>query len=385
MNKFYDLRTFDNVEYINRERVAALIKEQMLPTIFQGTIENSAVLRMADKLPDMTTAQTRIALLDALPLAYFLDADEAQKATTVMKWKNKYINAAEIAVIVPFSQSAADDTDYNLVEQVTPRLIEAAGRTIDQAIIFGTGKPTMWPKGLVEQAADAGAVVDNPTNLYDDILGIGGIISKVEASGYETTGHIGAIGMKAALRGLKDNENRPLFLTSMQQPGNYTLDGASIYFPKNGAFDDTKAQLITGDWSQLKYAMRQDATIDVFTEGVIQNPDGSIAYNLMQNDMFAIRMVMRLGWEIPNPINGLNQGESRFPFAVLKGALSRGVSYAAPSGTAIAPAAAAPTAEQLNAMTVDQIKAYAAGSGIAVTAKTKDAIVAEVLAAKANG
>ncbi len=37
----------------------------------------------------------------------------------------------------------------------------------------------------------------------------------------------------------------------------------------------------------------------------------------MQNDMKAIRMVIRLGWDIFNPLNAINEDEAtRFPFAV---------------------------------------------------------------------
>lgn len=385
---FYDLRTFgENVPYVNREKIAALIKEELLPEIIQGTVEQSTVLRMGRRLQDMTTAQTRMPILDALPMAYFLQAEDGRKQTTTMEWKNKFINAEELAVIVPFSQSAADDTDYSLLDQITPRLVEAAGKTIDQAVLFGVNKPVAWPDGIVNQAETAGAVVSNPTNLYTDLLGIGGIMSKVEASGYDPNGHVAAIGVKAALRGLLDAQGRPLFVESMQSPGNFVLAGSSIYFPKNGAFDDSKALIITGDWNQLVYAIRQDVTIDVFTEGVVQNPDGSIAYNLMQNDMFAVRMVMRLGWEIPNPINGLNQTETRFPFALLKGSLSRGVSYNAPSGTAVAPvsSAASYTAADLNGMTVDSIKALASGLGYSITKSTKADIINEFVSQQAKG
>ena len=91
-----------------------------------------------------------------------------------------------------------------------------------------------------------------------------------------------------------------------------------MYFPNNGTFDKTKAQIITGDFSQLVYAMRQDITFKLFTEGVVQNTDGTIAYNLMQNDMVALRAVMRLGWEIPNPVNSQQKDKAkRCPFAVL--------------------------------------------------------------------
>ena len=55
----------------------------------------------------------------------------------------------------------------------------------------------------------------------------------------------------------------------------------------------------------------------MFTEGIVQDPaTGAIKYNLMQEDMTALRVVMRLGWEIPNPITSLAPDEAtRFPFA----------------------------------------------------------------------
>ena len=58
----------------------------------------------------------------------------------------------------------------------------------------------------------------------------------------------------------------------------------------------------------------------IFTEGVVQDPStGEIVYNLMQNDMVALRAVMRLGWEIPNPINGIESDKTkRCPFAIYK-------------------------------------------------------------------
>ena len=117
---------------------------------------------------------------------------------------------------------------------------------------------------------------------------------------------------------LKDGNDRPLFLSSMQQAGNYSLDGSAIQFPRNGAFDKASALMISGDFSQLVYSIRQDITFKLFTEGVVQNTDGTIAYNLMQNDMVALRAVMRLGWEIPNPVNAMAKDKAkRFPFAVL--------------------------------------------------------------------
>ena len=80
-----------------------------------------------------------------------------------------------------------------------------------------------------------------------------------------------------------------------------------------GCFD-LAAENIDNDWA----CSMADRARKLFTEGVVQNTDGTIAYNLMQNDMVALRAVMRLGWEIPNPVNAMAKEKAkRFPFAVL--------------------------------------------------------------------
>ena len=74
-----------------------------------------------------------------------------------------------------------------------------------------------------------------------------------------------------------------------------------------------------GSLSYQENSMAEKLLWQLFTEGVVQNTDGSIAYNLMQNDMVALRAVMRLGWEIPNPINSVQKDKTkRCPFSVLK-------------------------------------------------------------------
>ena len=156
-------------------------------------------------------------------------------------------------------------------------------------------------------------------NLYDKIMGEEGSIAMVENSGYFVNGHMADISMRAKLRGLKNANGDPLFKSDIQSGTTYSLDGSPMNFPNNGSFDKSKALMISGDFSQLVYSIRQDITFKLFTEGVVQNTDGSIAYNLMQNDMVALRAVMRMGWEIPNPINSVQTNKTkRCPFSVLK-------------------------------------------------------------------
>lgn len=311
---------------INRTDLAGLIPEETAREILQGAVAESAVLRMARRLPNMGSKTLAMNVLDALPTAYFVNgevsgdkaAQEAYKQTTKQAWANKKIYAEEIAVIVPIPEAVLDDASYDIWAEVRPRLVEAFGKKIDGAVLFGTDKPATWREGVVPSATAAGNNVAATTDVYADIMGEDGLIAKVEEDGYMPNGVMGAVKLRSKLRGVRDDNGGLIFKTDMQGATRYALDGMDTYFPVNGAFDPTKALAIVGDWDQLVYSIRQDITFKIFTEGVIQNPaTGEIEYNLMQNDMVALRAVMRLGWEVANPTNAFNADiENAFPFSV---------------------------------------------------------------------
>lgn len=318
----FDLQLFEgDAQIIDRTGAASLIPEENAREIIQGVVTQSAVLQRGRKLPNMSSKTYKMPVLDMLPIAYFVNGDTGAKKTTKQAWDKKFITAEEIAVIVPIPEAVLDDSDYDIWGEVKPRVIEAFGKVIDGAVLFDLDKPSTWRDGVVTTATKAGSVVTLATgdDLYDKIMAEEGIIAKIEESGYFVNGHMADISMRAKLRGLKDTTGNPIFKSDMQNGTTYSLDGSPMNFPNNGAFDKSKALMISGDFSQLVYAIRQDITFKLFTEGVVQNTDGSIAYNLMQNDMVALRAVMRLGWEIPNPINSMKTDKTkRCPFAILK-------------------------------------------------------------------
>lgn len=322
LKKRMNLRIFDNdVNIIDRTGAESLIPTQEANEIIQGTIAQSAVLSRGRKLANMTSRQYKMPVLDMLPIAYFVNGDTGQKKTTKQAWDKKFITAEEIAVIVPIPEAVLDDAEYDIWAEVKPRVTEAFGKVIDGAILFDVDKPSTWRDGVVTTATKTKSVVELATgdDLYDKIMAEEGVIAKVEDSGYFVNGHMADISMRAKLRGLKDTTGNPIFKSDLQGATSYSLDGSPMNFPNNGAFDKSKALMISGDFNQLVYSIRQDITFKLFTEGVVQNTDGTIAYNLMQNDMVALRAVMRLGWEIPNPINALKTDKTkRCPFSILK-------------------------------------------------------------------
>ena len=305
---------------LSRNNLSGLIPEPITREIIQGAVEQSAVLSMGRRLPNMSSRTQTLNVLDSLPTAYFVNGDTGRKGLTQMAWDKKKIYAEEIAVIVPIPEAVLDDADYDIWGEVRPRLQEAFGKVIDGAILFGKNKPASWRESVLATAQAAGNIVYPSANstIFNDIMGESGLIAKVEEDGYVPDGVMAAVTARAKLRGVVDTTGQPIFKADFQGTTNYALDGMRMEFPRNGAFDPTLATMIVGDWTQLVYAIRQDIEFKVFTEGVVQDPtDGTILYNLMQNDMVALRAVMRLGWEIPNPISAFNVGiQNPCPFAV---------------------------------------------------------------------
>ena len=295
---------------IDKTNVEALIDTQVANEIFEGVVRESKALSMFRRLPNMTSDKTKLRVLDSLPIAYFVDesTNNGRKNLTKMAWDKKYINAAELAVIVPIKENVLNDISIDIWSEVKPRIVEAFGKKIDNAIFNGTDKPADWRAGLIPSIVTAGAEVTEGENLYSDI---NDVMTKVEESGYNVTGLLGGVGLKGKFRMLTDTTGQPIKGTE--------IDSLPKAFLDNGAWDKTKSILIAGDFSQAVYAIRQDVTYKVLTEAVIQDPSsGDILYNLAQDDMVALRVVMRLGWEIPNPVNALNETATRFPFANLK-------------------------------------------------------------------
>lgn len=305
----------------NREAAEALIRQQIIDSIVQDAPKSSIVMQLGRRLPNMTSNQTRMRVLDTLPTAYWVDGDTGFKQTSMQAWDNVYINAGELAVIVPIPEAVVADADTDLIGEITPRINESIGKRFDAAILFGENRPAAWQNDIITVARQAGNNVADSADkdLYDKIMSEGGLLNKVEEDGYAVNGAIAALGMRAKLRGLRTNDGLPIFKSDMQGTTPYALDGAPMYFPENGSFDKSIAQMIVGDFRQLVWAIRQDITVKILDQGVIQDPvTKAIQYNLAQQDMIAIRVVFRAGWALPNPATRLNEDRTGCAFAYLE-------------------------------------------------------------------
>jgi len=311
---------------IDRTGAAALIPEDASREIIQNVATSSAVMQLARRMPNMSRKQQRLPMISTLPTAYFVNGDTGLKTTANVSWENVYLNAEELAVIVPIPEAVLDDADYDIWTQIQPLIVEAFGVAIDAAILHGTNAPDAWPDDLATQISNASHTVDEDNaafpDLYDALLGRGtgdesSVFGLVEEDGFMVNGVLAQPVMKSKLRGLRTADGIPIFTSDMKDGNRYSLDGNPLTFVENGAMAAT-VRAFVGDWSQLVYAMRQDITYKMATEATIQNAGGTVEYNLFQQDMVALRAVMRLGWALPNPLNRTNQTDAtRLPFASL--------------------------------------------------------------------
>ena len=305
-------------EIIDRLRTEALIDTEISNQIFKNITQQSVALKVMKKLPNMSAKERKMRVLDSLPEAYWVDGDTGLKGTTAMEWKNKFITAEEIAVIVPIPESVVADVSIDLMGEVRPLVEQAFAQKIDEAILMGEEAPASWGLGLVDLARNHGHVVKlASTTNYNDFhlktLGEDGVLAKIESDGYLSNGILADVTVKSKLRGATNKDGDPVSVSTSE------IDGIPINYVMNGTWKSDKVLMLAGDFNKSVYAIRQDLTMKLFTEGTITDNSGKVLYNLMQQDMVALRFVMRLGWTTINPVSVMNEDEStRFPFSILQ-------------------------------------------------------------------
>lgn len=322
--------------YDASDNLSALIPEDAATTIIQAAIEKSVVMSMA-KTQRMSRAQKRLPVLSLNPTAEWLDADTSLKPTTYMAWNNIFLNVAELAVIVPISENLLADSDIDLGAQVEPKVAEAFAAKIDAAILFGTNKPSVWPASLSAHAIAAGNTVTQGAGV-DIAADVNNVLAAVEADGFTPDGIAMRQSLRASFRGLRDTTNGFIFKPGDPGAENTTFGrgdggrkGMIFDVPAqavlNGSFEEHDAatanatKLLAGDWSQVMIGIRQDITVKRLTEASIYNASGELQFALAQQDMIALRFVMRLAYALANPLTRINSTTAtRSPFAVLRDA-----------------------------------------------------------------
>ena len=304
--------------------------------IIRGLIGRSKALELGRRLPDMRGKTYKLNVNSNLPVAGWVKNSQSTPNTEGTEINRKPVStyafagvdivAEELAVIVPISENTlADVEDFGieLAAELQEQVIGAFQEAIDSAVFFGVGSPWTGFGGLVAGATTAGAIV-----TWDGQAGasfynaINDAMTLVEKSGYLPNAILGGPSLNSAFRG------------SITTLGiNVTDQGEIGALPRHvdltGGFNESSAFAVVGDFRYLVYSFREEMTMKLLTEATIQDPNtGSVLYNLPQQDMVALRFVMRLGFALPNPVNRVSgvlssdgqyiaKGSQAYPFALI--------------------------------------------------------------------
>lgn len=323
----------DKLDRSGTSQTARQLPESVAAGVLADVVEGSACLRLGNVFR-MPAYQHRIPVLKTFADAFWIQGasqsvkDNARKETTTLTWDNVYITPDELAVLIPVPDAWMQDSNIAWSE-IRREISRAFAKKIDMAILFGDGTPPAGFSGpvggIVGGAVTAGNITTIGTTLsgsYNDVgLDLAAVAEDLAKDGFDPTGWVARKGFRWRLVKVRDTTGQPIYTTTLSGdpsgPSAGSLYDAPYYECGNGAWDDTEAFAIAGEWDKLVIGIRADMTFTLHTDGVItdnSNPP-QIQYNAMQQDGKILRAVMRLGYNVPVPVKALG---GTFPFGVLR-------------------------------------------------------------------
>lgn len=306
-------------DIISRADNAAIeLPEQVSRDIIQTATGSSVVLDLARRVT-MSSKSYRQPVLSVLPDAYWVNGDTGLKQTTSVQWEDISLTAEPLAVLVVVPDEFIDDSMIPIWSEVRPLITEAFGRKIDNAALWNINRPASWSDSVYQHAAAAGNFIEigqggtGQTDLAWDVAQMG---LQLAQDGFQLRAFASEPGFQWRLLGQRTADGLPIY-TNLVGENRTGLYGVPFRESNNGAWN-SEVKLIGGDWSNAIVGIRQDMTFSMHTDAIISDDSGNVVFNAMQQDSKIMRVVMRVGFAIANPLTRQNTVESaRSPFSLL--------------------------------------------------------------------
>lgn len=294
-----------------------LVPQPFVADVIKELPKASAALNLARIVP-MSTKTSRQPVLSVLPQAYWVSGDTGLKNTTKVDFENLELVAEEIAVIVPVPEAYISDAAVPIWSEVRPLVVQAFGQALDRAILFGEGKPVTWTsQAIIPGIIAAGNTVAEGADIGVSIAGMG---EKLAGQGFNLNSYASRPGYHWKLAASRTQAGYPIYGSGDLANGTpSSLYGRTLAEVENGSWPmDNNIGLIGGEFNKAIVGLRQDFTFRVFDQGVITDADGKVILNLLQQDSVALRVVMRVGYALANPVTVMEANAAkRFPFVGL--------------------------------------------------------------------
>jgi HK97 family phage major capsid protein len=290
---------------ISRAEVATLIQEAYSNTLLQAAVKASTVLTAFPRV-DMGTKTTHMPVLATLPEASWVGESATDpsgvKPTSDVSWADLTLVAEELAVIVPVHENVIDDASVDVLNNVAQLGGQAIGKKLDQAVIFGTNKPSSWNSPALLPAANAASqtITDVPGHANEsDLVGAANqAAERIASAGHAPDTMLASLALKFKVANLRDANGNPIFRDE-------SFNGFSTWFNQNGAWDPAAAHMVIVDSSRVRIGVRQDITVKFLDQATV----GGI--NLAERDMVALRLKARFAYVLG--ISATSMGANKTP------------------------------------------------------------------------
>lgn len=294
---------------ISRTEVSTLIEEEYSHTLLNSAAAASTALSAFPKV-NMGTKTQNLPVLASLSEADWVGESATEsdgvKPTSQLTWANKTLVAEEIAVIIPVHENVLDDATVDILDEIVTDAGRAIGKKLDEAVLFGTNKPSTWSSAALFPAAQSASqtfeVVDgvaNEDDLYGAFLQAAG---KVAEEGYAPDVFLHSLALQYKLANIRDDNGNRVF--SMNG-----FDGLDRFVNRNGAWNSASALGLVVDSSRVRVGVRQDITVKFLDQATV----GGI--NLAERDMVALRFKARYAYVLGNGVTSM--GTSKTPVAAI--------------------------------------------------------------------
>jgi len=141
---------------ISRADADSLIPQGQAEAVIKAATQESAALTLFNR----AQLSTKVPVMSALSIAYWVAGDTGLKQTSEAAWAGVDLVAEEIACIVPIPEAVVDDSSFDVWGELRPALAEAVAQVLDAAAIGGINKPASWPSAIVPPGCA------NPTSAH---------------------------------------------------------------------------------------------------------------------------------------------------------------------------------------------------------------------------
>ena len=295
---------------ISKAEALALLAEQDIDEIINPKTSKSAALQSFYSVK-MTAGTAKMPVLAALPTAGWVTdtgASTDTKPTSKMSWKDKNLVAEEIAVIVPIHENTLADSKFDIWGQVRPLVVAEFGRVLDLAIFQGVNKPASWTDAaLIPGAIAAGNTFEATADVAEDF---NDAFALVENDEFDVNAVYTGRFMRSQLRGLRDSQNRPVYLDALRSDGDTSsIYGQDLFYVTNRSWDRNQAIALVGDRDAVTLGIREDVQVKLLDQATV----GGI--NLAERDMVAMRFKFRVAYATAYSTAGM--AENAYPFSVI--------------------------------------------------------------------